>query len=71
MYVTKLQEEIKMNKKTLKKLEEIAKDQLFIETLETRMSDGLDFHDVSVWGVKEALKLAFELGKAEGQKKNK
>ena len=60
-----------MNKKTLKKLEEIAKDQLFIETLETRMSDGLDFHDVSVWGVKEALKLAFELGKAEGQKKNK
>ena len=60
-----------MNKKIENKLDEIAKEQLFIETLETRMSDGLDFHDVSVWGVKEALRLAFELGKAEGQKKNK
>lgn len=69
MYVTKLQEEIRMNKKTQKQLEEIAKEQLFIETLETRMSDSLDFHDVSVWGVKEALKLAFELGKAEGEKR--
>ncbi|OLS02567.1 DUF6900 domain-containing protein [Tissierella creatinophila] len=58
-----------MNKKTERKLEEIAKEQLFIETLETRMSDGLDFHDVSVWGVKEALRLAFELGKAEGEKR--
>ena len=58
-----------MNKKTEKQLEEIAKEQLFIETLETRMSDSLDFHDVSVWGVKEALKLAFELGKAEGERR--
>ncbi len=58
-----------MNKKTERKLEEIAKEQLFIETLETRMSDGLDFHDVSVWRVKEALRLAFELGKAEGEKR--
>lgn len=58
-----------MNKKLEKQLEEIAKEQLFIETLETRMSDSLDFHDVSVWGVKEALKLAFELGKAEGEKR--
>lgn len=58
-----------MNKKTEKQLEEIAREQLFIETLETRMSDSLDFHDVSVWGVKEALRLAFELGKAEGEKR--
>lgn len=58
-----------MNKKTQKQLEQIAREQLFIETLETRMSDGLDFHDVSVWGVKEALRLAFELGKAEGEKR--
>lgn len=26
-----------------------------VETLETRMSDGLDFHDVSVWSIKKAL----------------
>lgn len=57
-----------MNKKIEKKLEEIAKEELFIETLETRMSDRLDFHDVSVWGVKKALELAFELGKAEALK---
>ncbi len=57
-----------MNKRIEKKLEEIAKEELFIETLETRMSDRLDFHDVSVWGVKKALELAFELGKAEALK---
>lgn len=57
-----------MNKKIEKKLEEIAREELFIETLETRMSDRLDFHDVSVWGVKKALELAFELGKAEALK---
>lgn len=57
-----------MNKKIEKKLEEIAKEELFIETLERRYSDGLDFHDVSVWGVKKALELAFELGRQEGQK---
>lgn len=58
-----------MNKKLEKQLEKIAEEQLFIDTLETRMSDRLDFHDVSVWGVKEALRLAFELGKAEGEKR--
>ena len=57
-----------MNKKIEKKLEEIAKEELFIETLETRYSDSLDFHDVSVWGVKKALGLAFELGRQEGRK---
>lgn len=33
----------------------IAQKHLFIETLETRHSDRLDFHDVSVWGVRSAL----------------
>ena len=60
-----------MNKKIEKKLEAIAKEHLFMETLETRNSDGLDFHDVSVWGVKKALELAFELGRAEGRKEKK
>ena len=36
-------------------LESIALDHLFIETLQTRHRDSLDFHDVSVWGVKSAL----------------
>jgi hypothetical protein len=57
-----------MDKKIEKKLEEIAKEELFIETLNTRNSDGLDFYDVSVWVVKKALELAFELGREEGKK---
>jgi hypothetical protein len=44
-------------------LEQIAKEHLFIETLETQNSDRLDFHDVSVWGVKAALEAAFEAGR--------
>jgi hypothetical protein len=44
------------------KLTEIAKEHLRIETLETRNSDSLDFHDVSVWGIKAALEAAFKLG---------
>lgn len=41
----------------------IAQKHLDIETLETRHSDRLDFHDVAVWGIKEALQAAFEAGK--------
>ncbi len=44
-------------------LEKIALDHLFIQTLETQMSDRLDFHEVSVWGVKSALQAAFEAGR--------
>ena len=40
----------------------IAQKHLFIETLETRNSDRLDFHDVSVWGVRNALEAAFKAG---------
>ena len=43
-------------------LTQIALDHLFIETLATRNSDSLDFHDVSVWGVKSALMAAYEAG---------
>lgn len=44
-------------------LQQIALDHLFIETLETRHSDRLDFHDVSVWAVKSALMAAYEAGR--------
>lgn len=51
-----------MKKSVEKKLEKIAKDVLFVETLETRNSDSLDFYDISVWGLKEALFQAYKLG---------
>lgn len=35
-----------------------------IETLETRRSDSLDFHDVAVWGIRAALNAAYERGRA-------
>ena len=50
-----------------KLLAQIALDHLFIETLQTRNSDRLDFHDVSVWCVKSALVAAYQAGLAAGQ----
>jgi hypothetical protein len=47
-------------------LQQIALDHLFVETLETRNSDSLDFHDVSVWAIKAALQAAFDAGKQAG-----
>ena len=56
-----------MSKQADKALEtlfqQIALDHLFIETLETRNSDRLDFHEVSVWGVKSAMMAAYEAGR--------
>ncbi len=40
----------------------IAQKYLRIETLESRKSDRLDFHDVSVWDVKDALEAAYVAG---------
>jgi hypothetical protein len=42
---------------------EIAKRILRIADLETRNVDDLDFHQVAVWSVKEALAMAFEAGR--------
>jgi hypothetical protein len=44
-------------------LQRIALDHLFVDTLETRNSDRLDFHDVSVWAIKSALQAAFDAGR--------
>ncbi len=46
-------------------LTEIAQRHFQIETLETRKSDSLDFHDVSVWSIKDALAEAYGLGKKQ------
>ncbi|WP_338618354.1 hypothetical protein [Pigmentiphaga sp. CHJ604] len=44
-------------------LRQIALNHLFIDTLETRNSDRLDFHEVSVWAVKSALMAAYQAGR--------
>jgi hypothetical protein len=47
-------------------LQRIAAEHLFVETLETRNSDRLDFYDVSVWGIRQALIDAYEAGRLAG-----
>jgi hypothetical protein len=46
------------------RLTRIAQAHMGIETLEERRSDSLDFHEVSVWAVRDALQAAFEAGQA-------
>ncbi len=43
-------------------LAHIARNELGIKTLETRNSDSLDFHDVGVASVKDALNAAYDAG---------
>ncbi len=50
------------------KLESIARSALNVPTLQSRHSDGLDFHEVSVWQIKLALRAAYEAGKAAKNK---
>jgi hypothetical protein len=45
-------------------LEKIAKDVLHIATFQTRGSDQLDFHDLSVGLIRLALRAAYEAGKS-------
>ena len=50
-------------------LEQIAREHLFVQTLQTQNSDRLDFHDVSVWGIEAALQAAYQAGlKAQTKK---
>ena len=49
-------------------LEIAAKHFHCIETLETRNSDRLDFHDVAVWAIRAALEDAYEAGRIAGAK---
>lgn len=51
-----------------KQLEKIAAKSLDLETLETRSSDSLDFHDTAVWQIKEALEAAYQAGKKDAGK---
>lgn len=49
-------------------LDHIAQTILGLETLDTRNSDRLDFHDLAVWNIKAALQAAFEAGQQAGKK---
>ncbi|MHA1127339.1 MAG: DUF6900 domain-containing protein [Alphaproteobacteria bacterium] len=43
---------------------EIARNHFFIETFNTQNIDWLDFHEVSVWSIRQALEAAFAAGQA-------
>ncbi len=49
-------------------LSQIAQRTLDIETLETRHGDSLDFHELAVWRLREALEAAFNAGVEKGRK---
>ena len=46
-------------------LTSIAKRHLRMDTLEERKSDSLDFYEVSVWSIRDALEAAYKAGKGE------
>lgn len=41
----------------------IAREALGLETLEARKMDSLDFHELAVWTIKDALERAYEAGR--------
>jgi len=48
-------------------VEHIARTKLDMPTLRARKSDSLDFHEVSVWGLKRALAAAYEAGREDAR----
>jgi hypothetical protein len=52
-------------------LKKIAKDILDLETVETRNSDSLDFHEHAVWEIRKALEAAYEAGRDAGRRSAK
>ena len=60
---------MKNEKVSIEQVEKEVCKLLHIETLETRMSDGLDFHDTAVWAIRDAVELAFRAGR-EFEKQN-
>ncbi len=58
--------EMKLNRYVMIKFNNIAKSKLNINTLLTQHSDDLDFHNISVWQMREALLEAYKLGLTVG-----
>ena len=52
----------KTTQATETKITEIARTHLGVETLETRNRDALDFHDLSVAAIRDALLAAYQAG---------
>jgi hypothetical protein len=42
---------------------------LGIETLKERKMDSLDFNELAVWTLEKALQRAYDMGRAEGKRK--
>lgn len=51
-------------------LTQIAKQIGKVPTLKQRNLDSLDFHDMSVWRLRELLRVSYELGKVHGKSKS-
>ena len=66
--MSKNTETTKKKSRIEKELERAAASYLGIETLETRNSDSLDFHEVAVWQLKAALRWAYIEGSVHGMK---
>ena len=60
--ITAIKEVARASEQKRNIIEEIALKKLNIRTLETRNSDSLDFYDLSVASIKEALEAAFKAG---------
>jgi hypothetical protein len=48
-------------------IERIALDLLGLETLQARKRDRLDFHDLAVWDIRDALEAAYTAGFESGK----
>ncbi len=59
--ITRCEREVKVDTE----LASVARRILNVPTLETRKSDALDFHEVSVWQLLAALRLAYRMGRKE------
>ena len=57
---------MKMNEETLLKIARLAAPEL--ETLKVRNRDALDFIEVHVLGLKNAVRAAYDLGRTDGEK---
>ena len=53
---------MKIRKSDSDRIEDIAREVLGIKTLKTRGRDSLDFHELSVWKLREVLLAAYEAG---------
>ena len=49
----------------------IAREILDLQTLETRRMDSLDFHELAVWEIREALEAAYNAGRQAGKSEGK